>query len=175
MTRLAEVSPAMRHRVGSLAGQYQSVTCDGCGTEFVAQRGALGKCPTCGRGDRPVPSAIAAEVSATIAASQALDQHLAAATDAAKEPTMAISTSRLKDKLSTVAAGSKELSDKIEARADAFIARKAAIEARSEQVFSPHEQVLDLAEQGLGEVEAALRALSNGGPPLDGSGASGQG
>jgi ribosomal protein L37AE/L43A len=76
MSRLAEVSPAMRHRLGGLVEQYQSVACDACRTEFVARRGADGKCPACGHLDAPAVAAVAAAVGNTIAASKTLDQYL---------------------------------------------------------------------------------------------------
>src|SRR5216683_4518363 len=69
--------------------------------------------------------------------------------------------SRLSDKLAQAAGVAKRQTEKIEARADAMIAREASIEARTDKAFSPHEMVLDSHEKELDKVEDALRQLSN--------------
>lgn len=75
--------------------------------------------------------------------------------------------SRLEAKLKEAAAVAGEVTKSIEARADALIARKTTLTKREHEAFGPHEAVLDMAERGLDETEAALRLLSN--DPLDGS------
>lgn len=73
---------------------------------------------------------------------------------------------RLADKLTQAAGVAKRVSDSIEARADAIIAREAHVKSREEAAFAPHENLLSGAEKGLDEVEAAIRQLSNA--PLEG-------
>lgn len=78
---------------------------------------------------------------------------------------------RLSEKLRQVRAMTKEVTDGIEARADAYLARRAQIEARVDSSFSPHEAILDSAEADLRAVEEELRQLGN--DPLPGSRSSG--
>lgn len=75
---------------------------------------------------------------------------------------------RLSEKLAKAAGVAKRQTDKIEARADALIAREADIEKRTDAAFVPHETILGDAERGLDAVEAQLRLLSN--DPLGSSG-----
>lgn len=81
-----------------------------------------------------------------------------------------IDMDRLSEKLAKAAGVAKRQTDKIEARADALIAREADIEKRTDQAFSPHEGILSDAEKGLDAVEAQLRLMSNA--PLESSGES---
>ena len=78
--------------------------------------------------------------------------------------------SRLSEKLARAGGVAKRLSDTIEARADALIARETELERRTEAVFSPHESILQEAESGLDAVERDLALMSN--DPLQPSGAS---
>lgn len=78
--------------------------------------------------------------------------------------------SRLTEKLALAASVAPRQAAKIEARADALIAREAGLEKRTDDVFLPHEQVLDTAEGGLDKLDASLKLMSNGGDPLPGSG-----
>jgi hypothetical protein len=82
---------------------------------------------------------------------------------------------RLAEKLALAASIAPRQAAKIEARADALIAREATIEKRTDDVFSPHEKVLDTAEGGLDKLDAALKQMSNGGDPLPASGGSSNG
>lgn len=68
---------------------------------------------------------------------------------------------RLTEKLNKAAGAASRSWGKIEAKADALIAREAALEQRTEQVFAPHEAILDDAEKGLDEVERKLGVMSN--------------
>lgn len=70
-------------------------------------------------------------------------------------------TQRLADKLARVRAMTKEVTDKIEKRADDFLARREKIEARTDKAFTPHEHILNAAEKELDAVEAELRQLAN--------------
>lgn len=75
---------------------------------------------------------------------------------------------RLTEKLKTAGAIVGRQTAKIEARADALIAREADIEAKTDKAFSPHEAVLDDAARGLDSLERQLALLSN--DPLPASG-----
>lgn len=75
---------------------------------------------------------------------------------------------RLKEKLAKAAGAGGRVAAKIEAKADALIARESAMEAKADSAFAPHEQVMDAAGEQLDAVENALNQLSNGGPPLNG-------
>lgn len=79
---------------------------------------------------------------------------------------------RLSDKLKQAGGVAARQTAKIEARADAIIERETAIEDLTDQAFAPHEAILSEAEKGLQDVEASLRLLGNGGPPLEPSSAS---
>lgn len=78
-----------------------------------------------------------------------------------------VAVERLTEKLKRASGVAARATAAIEARADALIAREEAIGKRTHDVFRPHEHVLDTAERGLDDAEAALRLLSN--DPLDGS------
>lgn len=87
-----------------------------------------------------------------------------------------IALSRLTEKLTKAAGVAGRQTAKIEARADAIIARESSIEQKTNAAFGPHEALLTEAEKGLDTVESALNLLTNGGDPLPVSGASsGQG
>lgn len=75
---------------------------------------------------------------------------------------------RLSEKLAKAAGVVERQTQKIEARADALIAREGDIEKRTDAAFVPHETILGSAEQGLDALEARLRLLSNA--PLESSG-----
>jgi hypothetical protein len=77
---------------------------------------------------------------------------------------------RLKEKLAKAAGVAQRQTTKIEARADALIAREDAIEQRTHAVFEPHERIVGDAEKGLDAVERALGQMSNA--PLQDSGSS---
>lgn len=68
---------------------------------------------------------------------------------------------RLDEKLKRAGEVVSRQSAKIEARADALIAREAEIEALTEQSFVPHETVLSEAEKGLDGLARRLTLLSN--------------
>jgi hypothetical protein len=74
--------------------------------------------------------------------------------------------SRLTEKLQLAGGVANRQSVKIEARADAIIAREAEIEKKTDQAFSPHEAILSEAETALDAVELELTLLSNN-PPLE--------
>ncbi len=76
---------------------------------------------------------------------------------------------RLAEKLAKAGGVVNRITAKIEARADALIARENELEERTHSAFSPHEGILSSAERGLDDVEKALALLSNGGPPLEAS------
>lgn len=78
-----------------------------------------------------------------------------------------MSMDRLREKLKQAAGAGGRISSKIEARADAIIAKELALGAQEDRAFAPHEALLDQASQGLQEVEDSLRLLSNA--PLPGS------
>ncbi len=80
-----------------------------------------------------------------------------------------IPVSRLAEKLSLAAGVAHRQTAKIEARADAIIAREAAIESKTDAAFAPHESLLSEAEKGLADVERSLALLTNGGDPLHNS------
>jgi hypothetical protein len=79
-------------------------------------------------------------------------------------------TTRLTEKLQRAAGVVGRQSAKIEARADALIAREEDIERRTDASFSPHEAILDAAESGLDGLDAKLKLMSN--DPLASSGGS---
>jgi hypothetical protein len=71
---------------------------------------------------------------------------------------------RLTEKLARAAGVAPRQTAKIEARADAIIAREAVLEQHTDKAFAPHETLLDTAESGLDAVERALAVVSNGAP-----------
>ena len=75
---------------------------------------------------------------------------------------------RLKEKLAKAAGVGGRVAAKIEAKADALIAREGQLDTKADQAFAGHEAIADAANSQLDEVEAALNQLSNGGPPLNG-------
>jgi hypothetical protein len=76
--------------------------------------------------------------------------------------------SRLTEKLAAAASVVPRQHAKIEARADAIIAREAEIEHQTDAAFLPHELLLDEAENGLAALAHDLATTSNS-PPLSGS------
>lgn len=68
---------------------------------------------------------------------------------------------RLNEKLKKASGVVLRQTAKIEARADAIIAREQTIEKRTEAVFLPHEQILDSAERGLEDLGRSLALVSN--------------
>lgn len=72
--------------------------------------------------------------------------------------------SRLGEKLAKAAGVAGRQTSKIEARADAIIARETVIEQRTDQVFAPHEALLTEAEKGLDDVERQLALVTNSDP-----------
>lgn len=76
----------------------------------------------------------------------------------------AMKMDRLSEKLAKAAGVAARQNAKIEARADALIAREDEIEKHTEKVFVQHEAVLDGQDKGLDKLEASLRLLSNGAP-----------
>lgn len=75
-----------------------------------------------------------------------------------------IEMNRLQEKLAKAAGVVQRQSAKIEARADALIAREEDIERQTDEAFAPHEKLLDVQQKGLDDLEASLRLLSNGAP-----------
>ena len=69
--------------------------------------------------------------------------------------------SRLTEKLTQAPGIVKRQTDKIEARADALIAREPKLEQRTDEAFSPHETLLREAESGLDALENALGQMTN--------------
>lgn len=75
---------------------------------------------------------------------------------------------RLKAKLAQAAGVGGRVAAKIEAKADALIAREGQLDAKADQAFAGHEAIADAANTELDTIEAALNQLSNGGPALNG-------
>jgi hypothetical protein len=75
---------------------------------------------------------------------------------------------RLKEKLAKAAGVGGRVAAKIEAKADALIAREGQLESKVDHAFAPHEAIADAANTQLDMIESAVDLLSNGGPPLDG-------
>ena len=75
---------------------------------------------------------------------------------------------RLKEKLAKASGVGGRVAAKIEAKADALIARESQLEAKADQAFAGHEAIADQASTELDNIEAALNQLSNRGPPLNG-------
>jgi hypothetical protein len=72
-----------------------------------------------------------------------------------------MSTQRIADKLKAAGQVTKRVTDNIEQRADALIAREADINKKTEAAFAPHDAILDEHHKGLDELENSLRLLSN--------------
>jgi methyl-accepting chemotaxis protein len=160
MKRLDAVSPAMRHRVGGLVDQYQSVMCD-CGTEFVARPGGVARCPACGRTDVPAIAAVADAVVATLARSKELDAHLSAAADAAREQPMTTThkvrgIARLVQNFHAMNDAAEKLADEMEKHA-----------TRVTESMKTTRAVVAQVAQAADEIEAANALFTNGGEPLD--------
>lgn len=85
-----------------------------------------------------------------------------------------ITVDRLAEKLKLAAGVAPRQAAKIEARADAIIAREPALEKKTDATFAPHEAILTSAESGLDALDASLRLMTNGGDPLPVSGSSSQ-
>lgn len=67
----------------------------------------------------------------------------------------------LAEKLKAISAGAADLTAKIEAKADALLAKRAELEHRATAALSAHEDVLADAEAGVADIEAALKHLTN--------------
>ena len=78
--------------------------------------------------------------------------------------------SRLTEKLKQASGVVGRQTARIEARADAIIAREPQIEAQTDQAFSLHDAMLNEAEKGLDALARELALVSNA--PLGGYGAS---
>jgi hypothetical protein len=76
--------------------------------------------------------------------------------------------SRLKEKLAQAAAIAPKVTAKIEADADALIAREGELDQRRKLAFAPHNALLDSHNRDLNSLEDALQIISNS-DPLDGS------
>jgi DNA-directed RNA polymerase subunit L len=74
--------------------------------------------------------------------------------------------SRLTEKLKAASEVVGRQTAKIEARADAILAREPLLEHQTDAAFSPHEALLDEAEQGVDALGRQLALLSNN-PPLE--------
>lgn len=74
---------------------------------------------------------------------------------------------RLREKLAMAGGVVKRATDKIEAEADALIAREAELAAHTKQCFAPHHKALEAHKHELDGLEDALRLVNN--DPLDGS------
>lgn len=78
----------------------------------------------------------------------------------------------LADKMATLAARSQAVPKALEARADALLPRLATLEKSGAVAFGALDAIVADAEKGVASAEAAVRALTNGGPPLSDSGGS---
>lgn len=87
--------------------------------------------------------------------------------DVKQEYLMATPIDRLKDKLARASGVGGRVAAKIEAKADALLAREDELHAKTEQAFAGHEAIADHASTELDAIEDALNQLSNGGPPLE--------
>jgi hypothetical protein len=72
--------------------------------------------------------------------------------------------SRLTEKLKAASQVVGRQTAKIEARADAILAREPLLERHTDQAFSPHEALLYEAEQGVDALGRQLALLSNADP-----------
>ena len=72
-----------------------------------------------------------------------------------------LDVNRLEEKLKLAGGVAARQSAKIEARADALIAREPLIEAKTDEAFSPHETILNGQETALDTLEHMLAAVSN--------------
>lgn len=68
---------------------------------------------------------------------------------------------RLTEKLKAAGGVVARQTAKIEARADAIIAREPVLEAQTDRAFAPHEALLSEAEQGLDTLYQKLALVSN--------------
>lgn len=70
----------------------------------------------------------------------------------------------LKDKLAHLAERNRDVTKRLDERADSLLARLAAVEDRGEQAFTNMERLADQHEQGIAATEDALNQLTNGAP-----------
>jgi len=77
-----------------------------------------------------------------------------------------LNVSRIMDKVTQASAVAQRVTSRIEARADAIIAREPGLDKRTDDAFSPHDAILNDAENTLLVAERALGQMSNGGDPL---------
>jgi hypothetical protein len=75
----------------------------------------------------------------------------------------------LAEKMKTLASRSQAVPGAIERRVDALLPRIDALEANAGVSLTGLEQVVADAEAGVAATDAAMRQLSNGGPPLGSS------
>jgi hypothetical protein len=111
---------------------------------------------------KPVVQKLEGEIAQTIVAEVAPMQN-----PFITEKTLSNPMDRLKEKLAKAASAGSRLAAKIEAKADALIAREGELEDKTDKAFAVHEQIMDAAGAQLDEVENALNQLTNGGPALD--------
>jgi hypothetical protein len=71
---------------------------------------------------------------------------------------------RLLEKLNKASGVVKRVTDAVEAKADAVIAREQPILDHADKAFAPHMSGLDQADKQLDQVEDALNQMSNGAP-----------
>lgn len=71
---------------------------------------------------------------------------------------------RLSEKLKQAGGVVARLHSKIEARADAVIAREQVVDTKIDEAFTPHETMLDDQMQSLDQLEKDLATLTNGAP-----------
>lgn len=75
----------------------------------------------------------------------------------------------LAEKMAALASRMHAVPKALEARADALTPRLDALEKTGGLTFDGLESVIKDAEAGVSAAESAMRALTNGGPPLSGS------
>lgn len=97
-----------------------------------------------------------------IAAARVVAQALV---DAKRQTGVPMSASKLLALAERVPRFTKALED----RADALMARLDKVEAAGAAAFDGHNALLDNMERAVEAAEGAVRQLTNGGPPLDGS------
>jgi hypothetical protein len=134
--------------------------------------------------DEDVPRAIAAAVAAMKGAALPAPDPLAGLGSALKDTADRISSAvpiakaiidgrkamGLASKMALLADRVKSVPAALEAKADALLPRLDALEARGAPAFDDLTAVILDAEKGVAAAEAAMRLLTNGGPPLSDSG-----
>jgi hypothetical protein len=134
--------------------------------------------------DDDAPRAIAAAVAAMKGAAVPASDPIAGIDTAIKQGTDRISSAvpiakaiidgrkamGLASKMALLADRVKSVPAALEAKADALLPRLDALEARGAPAFDDLAAVILDAEKGVAAAEAAMRLLTNGGPPLSDSG-----